>query len=65
MAAIFDCPMAAVDIEKTFGAGFLCRSTGDAVSDFTGALAGLFVYKFPFNGEYLSDVGEVKIVVKF
>ncbi len=57
--------MAAVDIEKTFGAGFLCRSTGDAVSDFTGALAGLFVYKFPFNGEYLSDVGEVKIVVKF
>ncbi|MDO8785819.1 MAG: hypothetical protein Q7J12_06330, partial [Syntrophales bacterium] len=65
MTTIFNRPMATVNIEDTLWAGWLCRSTGDAVSDFTRALTTFFVYELPFDGKGLSDVGKVKVVIEF
>ena len=56
--------MATVNVEETLRAGITDISAGDAVSNFTGALATFLIYELPFNGERLSDVGEIKIVVE-
>ena len=64
MAAIFYCPMAAVNGEQTCWAGFIDRPAGDAVGNFTGALTALFIDELAFNGEGLSDVREAKVVVE-
>ncbi len=56
--------MATVNIEETLRAGITGVSTGDAVNSFTGYLATLFVYELSFNGERLSDVGKVEVVVE-
>ena len=65
MATILNGPVATVDVKDTLWAGLLRRSTGDAVSDFTRDLATLFVCEVPFDGEGLSDMGKIKIVVQF
>lgn len=64
VAAILYCPMAAVNGEETFWVCFVDRSTGDAVGDFTGALATLFLCEVAFNGEGLPDMGKVEVVVE-
>ena len=64
MTAILDRPMATVNVEDMLWLGLLRRSTGDAVSHFTRALATLFVDELPFDGKRLSNVGKVKVVVE-
>ena len=65
VAAILDAPMAAVNVENTLCVGLLRCSTGDAVGDFTGAFAVLFLYGLPLDDESLSDMRKVEVVVEF
>ena len=65
MATILDSPVATIDVEDMLWICLLCRSAGDAVSDFTRAGAGLFLGSVPFDEERLSDMGEVKVAVNF
>jgi len=65
MTTILNTPMATVDLENALWVGLLRGSTGDAISDFTRGLATLFVGEAPLDGERLSDMGEVEIVVEF
>lgn len=65
MTAVFDAPVAAVDGKQALRVGLLRCSTGDAVGDFTGALAVLFFYGLAFDDKSLSDRGKVEIVIEF
>jgi len=64
MTTILNRPMATVNSEETFWVGLLRRSTGDAISDFTRADAAFFLYRVPFDDEDLSNMREVKVIVK-
>ena len=65
VTAILDGPVAAIHVEETLWIRLLCRSTGDAVSDFKRADAALFLCRMPFDEERLSDVRKVKVAVQF
>jgi len=64
MAAVFNGPVAPIDCEDAFWIGLFRRSACDAICDFTGVFAGLFVCGFPLDHERLSHMGEVEIVVE-
>jgi len=64
VTTILNRPVAPIHVENTLWIGLIDLSTGDAVSHFTRALAGLFVYELPFDGKRLSDVGEVQVAVE-
>ena len=64
MAAVFDGPVATVDLEKALGVGLLRGAAGDAIGNLAGGLAGLFVDRDAFDGKDLADMREVQVVVK-
>ena len=64
VAAVFDRPVTAVDLQQALRIGLLGRSAGDAVGKFAAVLAGFFVQDFAFDDEGLGDVGEIKVSVQ-
>lgn len=65
MAAVFDTPVAAVGGKNALRVGLFRGSAGDAVGDFTGALAAFFINRLPLDDKCLSDVRKVQIAVEF
>jgi hypothetical protein len=65
VAAVFDTPVAAVDGKDALGVGLLRRSAGDAVGDFTGVFAGLFVCGLALNDKSLPNARKIQIAVEF
>jgi len=65
VAAVFDGPVAAVDIEEALGIGLLGRAAGDAVGEIAGRVASFLVDHDPFDEKDLADKGEVEIAVEF
>ena len=59
-----DAPVVAVEGQQAGGAGAERGVVGDAIDDLGGGLAGLLLDRVPFDGEDLSDVGKVEIVVQ-
>lgn len=59
-----DAPVVAVEGQQAGGAGAERGVVGDAIDDLGGSLAGLLLDGVPFDGEDLSDVGKVEIVVQ-
>ena len=47
------------------GISLLRSLTGDAIGNFTGAVATLFIDAVPFDDKSLSDMGKVQIIVEF
>jgi hypothetical protein len=64
VTAVLDSPVATVNLKNSLGVGLLRRPAGNAIGDFTRADAGFFLCRVPFDGERLSDVGKVKVVVE-
>lgn len=65
MATVFDGPMAPVGGEYFGGIGLVRRSAVNAIGYFTGDFAGFVADGFSFDGEGLTDMREVQIVVQF
>lgn len=59
-----DAPVVAVEGQQAGGAGAERGVVGDALDDLGGGLAGLLLERVPFDGEDLSDVGKVEVVVQ-
>ena len=64
MTAFFNSPVAAINLQQTFGGCLAGGSTGQTVSDLPCAFSRFFVYDFPLNDKSLSDVGKIKIIVQ-
>ena len=62
MTAFFNSPVAAINLQQTFGGCLAGGSTGQTVSDLPCAFSRFFVYDFPLNDKSLSDVGKIKII---
>ena len=58
MATVLDDPMSAIDLENALRAGLGGGSTGEAVGDFPGSGAGLFLGHVPLDDESLLHSGE-------
>jgi len=65
VAAVFDGPVSAVDIEQAFGINLSRRAAGNAISEIAGRFTGFLVDHDPFDEKDLSDMGEVEIAVEF
>jgi hypothetical protein len=65
VTAVFDAPVASINIKNTLWVGLLRRSTGNAVSDVTRGSASFFLCKMSFYDESLSDLRKVKVVIEF
>ena len=65
MTAVFDAPVAAVGGKHALRVGLLSSSTGNAIGDFTGVLAGFFICELALDDKSLSDVRKVQIAVEF
>ena len=65
VAAIFDRPVSAVDLEDAFGIGLLRWAAGDSVGDLVRAFAGLFVDGVAFDDKGLTEVRKVEIAIEF
>ena len=64
VAAIFDTPVSAVELEEALRVGLLGRSAGDAVSDFVAGFAAFLGDGVTFDDVGLRDVREIEIVVE-
>jgi hypothetical protein len=64
MAAVFYAPVTAIGFENAFWVGLVRAMACDAISDFTGVFAGLFVCCLPLDHKRLSHMREVEIVVE-
>lgn len=64
VTAIFNDPMTPVDGEEALGIGLFGGSAGDAIGDLEGAFATFFDDAVAFNGEGLSHMREVEIVIE-
>jgi len=65
MAAVFVAPVVAVGGKNALSVGLLRGPTGDAIGDFTGEFAGLFICGLALDDESLSNMGKVEIAVEF
>lgn len=64
VAAIFNAPVTAIGSEDAFWIGVVRGKACDAISDFTGVFAGLFVCCLPLDHKRLSHMREIEIVVE-
>ncbi len=64
MAAVLDAPMAPIHLKEAFRVCLRGRSAGKAIGGIAGVFPGLFVDRFPFDHERLTDVREVEIGVE-
>lgn len=64
MAAVLDAPVAAVRCEYLLGVCLFRGAAGDAVGELCRSFPGCFFDALAFDGEGLSDVGEVEVVVQ-
>jgi len=65
MAAIFNAPVSPIDGKNGLGIGLLGCLAGDAIGDFSRALAGFLLSDLTFNTEYLADMRECEVSVQF
>lgn len=64
MTAVFNGPVAAIDLQQAFRRCLAGFSAGQTVSDLPRIFSRFFVRDVPFNDKSLSDVGEIKIIVQ-
>lgn len=65
MEAIFDLPVATIELQQPLGSALVGRQAGDAVDDLLGFLLALEVDDFPSDGEDLTQEGEIEVVIEF
>ena len=65
VAAVLNGPVTTVYYEQARGVGFVRWSTGDTIGDLARGLAVLLPCGMPFNGEGLSHMREVEVVIEF
>lgn len=65
VTGIFDSPMSPIGGKHALRIGLFWSKTGDTMGKFTGTLSRLFVDRFPFNDEGLSDMWEIQMAVEF
>jgi len=65
VAAVLDRPVAAVDLEHALRVGLFRGSSGDAIGDLEGSLAGLLLRTVPFNDVGLAQVRKVEVAIEF
>jgi hypothetical protein len=65
VTAIFDAPVATINLENTLWISLLRRSAGNAVCDVTRGFAGFFLCKMSFYDESLSDLRKIKVAIEF
>ena len=64
VAAIFDDPMTAVDLQQALGVGLIAGAAGDAVGEFPRAFAALLVDSLAFDHVGLADMGKLQIAIQ-
>ena len=65
MAAVFNSPMSAIDLEHSLRIGLFRRSAGNTVGNFQRTFTALFLYAMPLDDEGLSNVWKINVVVEF
>src|SRR5260370_33082775 len=65
VVATLDHPMPTVDLEHALRAGLFPRTAGEAVRNFQGALAGLFVLGVPLSDQRLAHMWKIERTIPF